>query len=173
VRKTALDNYFEKLLKKLHMEPWFRGGGDDNLFDPGFGLVGQERFQYGDLRKNLDDRVVIVEVERQCSRTLSNLAKFWPLAQSGDRLPHLLLHVFARHSQEAADISHLKLWDFVWEDMKKELWIPKQMPKLLAARFTHALDDYAGIEVACEVYERCLTEPLEKVCRKDFGWPGY
>ena len=40
-----------------------RGYTLGNRFDPGFGLLGTQGFQFGDLRIEKTDRVVVIEVE--------------------------------------------------------------------------------------------------------------
>ncbi len=64
-----------------------RGCVDSNRFDPGFGLIGRQRFQFGDLRIVKADRVAIIEVESGGGMT--NLVKHWPLSEQSDRpIPH-------------------------------------------------------------------------------------
>ena len=84
--------------------------GSGNRFDPGFCLIGSQRFQFGDLRVELADRLVVVEVES--GGGLTNLVKYWPPTPTGDR-PILLIHAFGQVSANDY-LSHLRLWDFVW-----------------------------------------------------------
>jgi hypothetical protein len=128
-------------------------------------------FQFGDLRKNLLDRIVVVEAEGEPSKSLSNLVKYWPAARSDKWLPILLLHVFARPKLKPPDNSPLILWDFAWREMKKELW-NQAAPKLFARPFIYTKGTYEGMEAICAIYKNCLTDPLEKVCREVFDWTG-
>jgi hypothetical protein len=117
--------HFDKELEWLPMPPEWKvyRGQDENCFDPDWELIGRRRFQFGDLRVEPGDRIVVVEAESNCSKSLSNLVKYWPLAQlSSQTLPILLLHVFRRRPHSKGYLSHLKLWEFTWEKMKAELW---------------------------------------------------
>jgi hypothetical protein len=135
-----------------------RGYGAANRFDPGFGLIGQQRFQYGDLRVDLPDRVVIVEVESGGGAT--NLVKYWPLASSLDR-PHLLLHGFGQGSRNDY-VSHLHLWDFLWSKMREEIWSAPN-PRLFARRFQYTSGSDTELAEAAQLFRECLTLPLEQV----------
>ena len=145
--------------------PIQRGYGANNRFDPSFGLTGQQRFQFGDLRVNLEDRIVIVEVES--SGGLTNLVKYWPLAK-GKTLPILLLHIFAQKS--AHDYrSHLHLWDFTWCEMRKQLW-RRDRPKLFARKYTFSPNAPSDLTEAVNDFRECLRKPLPIVWRTVFGY---
>jgi len=156
---------FDEVLGDLGRQADGRGYGGENRFDPGFDLIGQQRFQFGDLRVVQDDRIIVVEVES--GGGLTNLVKYWPLAISSPT-PILLLHAFGQGSANDY-ISHLKLWDFVWEKMRTELWGEAE-PKLFARRFQYVHDTPTGLTHAAESFRRCLTEPLSVVCEEVFGY---
>ncbi len=156
---------FERVLNDLGLEVNGRGYGANNRFDPGFNLVGQQRFQYGDLRVVLEDRIVVVEVES--AGGLTNLVKYWPLVQSSTK-PILLLHAFGQCSANDY-LSHLRLWDFIWARMRSELWACAP-PAMYAQRFQHVHDDPTGLQAVALAFRRCLTEPLPVVCREVFGY---
>lgn len=156
---------FETVLAHLDMTVTGRGYGASNRFDPGFGLMGQQRFQFGDLRIDLADRVVVIEVES--AGGVTNLVKYWPLAETAMK-PILLLHAFGQGSLNDY-ISHLRLWDHVWEKMRSELW-SRPVPKLFACRFqyTHGADD--RLCHAAGAFRACLTFRLEDALESVFGY---
>ena len=132
---------FDQVLTALAIRDAVRGYGASNRFDPSFELVGQQRFQFGDLRVELPDRTVVVEVES--GGGLTNLVKYWPFASLTPK-PILLLHAFGQGSLNDY-ISHLRLWDFTWAKMREEIW-SRPNPRLFAKRFqyTHGADAAAG-----------------------------
>lgn len=156
---------FESVAAALGLAIDGRGYGAANRFDPDFGLTGQKRFQFGDLRIALPDRIVIVEVES--GGGLTNLVKYWPLAES-DTPPVLLLHAFGQNSVNDY-LSHLRLWDFTWGKMRERLWAAND-PKLFAQRYTFTHGVPAGLSAAAEAFRRCLTEALPIVLREIFGY---
>ena len=99
------------------------GQGGANAFGPAdWGLVGRQRFQYGDFRFETERLVAVVEIDT--AGGVTNLVKYWPyLAARPDAVAgrrFLIAHVFA--SASANDyISHLRLWDFVAERMRDDL----------------------------------------------------
>jgi hypothetical protein len=169
-----------EVLKRLNMQEYSevleRG---ENCFDPGWGLGSTGRFEYGDLRvDDLKDRIVIVEAENACTRTLANLVKYWPLVRMPSQTrPILLLHVFRdtrtqpeREENAPRDTSHLKLWEFTWQEMKKELWT-QAAPKLFARPFTYRHhNDYGerekALKEALNFFHRCLDNELASVCKE-------
>lgn len=156
---------FDHVLAELGLQAGGRGYGAGNRFDPGFELMGQQRFQFGDLRVVMQDRLVVVEVES--AGGLTNLVKYWPLAQSLTP-PILLLHAFGQCSANDY-LSHLRLWDFVWGKMRAELWRHPE-PRLYARRFQYVHDQPAGLRIVAEAFRRCLTEPLPTICREIFEY---
>jgi hypothetical protein len=156
---------FEEVLRTLARRADGRGYGGGNRFDPGFNLVGPQRFQFGDLRVVLEDRIVVVEIES--GGGLTNLVKYWPLA-TVSTLPVLLLHAFGQGSLNDY-LSHLRLWDFVWGRMRAELWCPSA-PKLFARRFQYVHNDVGRLREAAEAFRRCLSDPLPVVLQEIFGF---
>lgn len=156
---------FENVLAELGCGVSCRGYGSSNRFDPGFGLVGQQRFQFGDLRVDLPDRIVVVEVESGGGTT--NLVKYWPLANTLER-PLLLLHGFGQGSANDY-LSHLNLWDFLWSRMRQDLWsLPT--PRLFARRFQYAHGNVEQLTIAAEIFRECLTLPLDRVLPSIFNF---
>jgi hypothetical protein len=125
---------FEEVLTGLRMKADGRGQGGNNRFDPGFGLIRNQRYQYGDLRKDLPDRLVIVEVES--GGGLSHLLQYWPLAEQRTTPPILLLHVYGGVGSKNNYISATKLWDFTWERIRPLLWAEPE-PHFLARKYEY------------------------------------
>lgn len=156
---------FEHVLLELGIKPTGRGYGGDNRFDPGFNLIGQQRFQFGDLRIDLPDRIVVVEVES--GGGITNLLKYWPLAGANSR-PILLLHAFGQNSLNDY-VSHLRLWDFAWDKMRGDLW-SRDEPRLFARRFQYTHGAEAALAKAVESFRVSLTQPLDDVLRNIFDY---
>ena len=156
---------FEAIVTEVGLSIGGRGYGASNRFDPGFELIGQQRYQFGDLRVMLDDRIVVVEVES--GGGLTNLVKYWPLAET-TTLPILLIHAFGQYSANDY-LSHLRLWDFTWEKMRKQIW-SKPAPTLFAKRYAFQHRDSNGLYEAASCFRRCLTEPLETVLGDTFKY---
>ena len=154
---------FRHVLGELGLRPDGHGYGSANRFDAGFAIVGQQRFQFGDLRVVKPDRIIVVEVESAGGMT--NLVKYWPLAVSTD-VPILLLHAFGQSSANDY-LSHLCLWDFVWEKMRAELW-SRPAPMLFATPFRFTKADPAGLAAAADAFRTCLSQPLADVLREVF-----
>jgi hypothetical protein len=165
--ETECLTVFRHVLNDLKLYAPGCGYGGDNRFDAGFSLVGKQRFQFGDLRVALPDRIVIVEVES--GGGLTNLVKYWPLAD-GLEAPILLLHAFGQASANDY-LSHLCLWDYVWQKMRTELW-DRPKPKLFPKRFRFTHTEPAGLKAAAEEFRACLTQPLADVLRQVFGYVG-
>ncbi len=145
----------------------FSGYRPNNRFDPGFDLRDIQRFQYGDLRVELTDRIVIIEVES--GGGLTNLIKYWPYASQGDR-PIFLLHVFGQGS-ESDYIAHLRLWDFTWAKTEKVMQSESQT-SYYARRFTFRKNNPESLNPAIEEFRRCLTSDLDDLFirhRSSFG----
>lgn len=156
---------FEAILADLKLPVDGRGYGAANRFDAGFNLVGQQRYQFGDLRVMQEDRIVVVEVES--AGGLTNLVKYWPLAES-TTLPIFLIHAFGQSSINDY-LSHLLLWDFAWEKMRSEIWADAK-PSLFARRYNYSHTDPEGlVEAACD-FRRCLTEPLSAIQSDIFNY---
>ena len=156
---------FEAVVSELGLPVGGRGYGAANRFDAGFTLVGQQRYQFGDLRVVLEDRVVAVEVES--GGGLTNLVKYWPLAEH-TTLPLLLIHAFGQGSANDY-LSHLLLWDFTWAKMRDQIWRATP-PTLFARRYTFSHADPNGLVQAASDFRRCLTESLETTLTDIFGY---
>ena len=98
---------------------------------------------------------------------ITNLMKYWPLSERSDR-SILLLHGFAQASSNDY-VSHLRLWDFTWAKMKKDIW-SRPSPKLFARRFQFTKKDYDGLRAANDELRNCLTLPITAVLRQVFGY---
>jgi hypothetical protein len=74
-------------------------------------MTNETYFQYGDLRVELHDSVVVVEAEG--AGGVTNLVKYWPLIENGRIQKKLLLfHLFC--TQTPTDYaSHRELWNFL------------------------------------------------------------
>lgn len=157
---------FDQILTELGCPRACRGQGAKNQFDPDFGLVGRQQFQFGDLRCDyLEDRIVVVEVESGGGTT--NLVKYWPQARRLNR-PLLLLHGFGQGSANDY-LSHLRLWDFLWGKMREDLWAD-QPPKMFAMRFQYTHADVAQLHAAAETFRLCLIRPLDEVLSTVFHY---
>lgn len=146
--------------------PVHRGQVATNRFDPGFNLAANQWLQFGDLRVELEDRTVIIEIES--AGGVTNLAKYWPLARHSPK-PIFLLHVYGQSSQSDY-IAHLKLWDFLWERMHRDLGTGPDS-KLWARRFTFQTSDLGALDGAVEAFKQCLLEPMERLLAVH-GWRG-
>ena len=156
---------FEAVVSEIGLTVTGRGYGAANRFDPGFDLIGQQRFQFGDLRMTLEDRIVVVEVES--GGGLTNLVKYWPLAETKSP-PVLLIHAFGQGSANDY-LSHLRLWDFTWAKMREQLWSDKT-PRLFACRYAFPHNDTNGLVEAATAFRRCLTEPIDTILTDIFGF---
>lgn len=76
-------------------------------------------YQFGDLRVELPDRTLIVEVESSGGTT--NLAKYWECYESGRlKKPMKLLHIFRQKSANDYE-SHMVVWRFLCGKMHAAL----------------------------------------------------
>jgi hypothetical protein len=164
LEKEALAT-FVHVVEGLSLAVCGRGNALTNRFDPGFGLQGTQGFQYGDLRVETHDRLVVVEVES--GGGLTNLVKYWPLSERTAK-PILLLHAFGQGSLNDY-ISHLRLWDFTWDRMRTDIW-RRPSPGLFARRFQYSKTDYRGLTQASDELQRCLTLPLADALETVFGY---
>jgi len=84
-------------------------------------LEGNLYFQFGDLRVVTSSSHVVIEVES--AGGVTNLVKYWYCLKKG-KIPNpnriVLLHIF-NTSSESDYGSHLLLWNYLWEMMKKDL----------------------------------------------------
>jgi hypothetical protein len=86
---------------------------------PGWELVPNQRFQFGDIRFEGPRATVVVEFES--AGGLTNLVKYWPLLAVGQfHKRFTLAHVF--RLETANDyIAHRRLWRFTVERMREDL----------------------------------------------------
>ncbi len=156
---------FELVVKDLSHSVTGRGYGAANRFDAGFELIGQQRFQFGDLRVDLDDRIAIVEVESGGGMT--NLMKYWPLAEQTEK-PIFLFHVFGQGSANDY-LSHLHLWDFTWNKMREQLWRVNP-PKLFARKYQFKQSQLGELDTIAEDFKTTLSDTFEAVASEIFGY---
>jgi hypothetical protein len=89
-----------------------------------FGLAGWElaliqRFQFGDLRVELPQCTVVIEVES--AGGVGNLVKYWPLlAEASLSKRFVLVHIF-RLASQGDYVAHRRLWAFLVERMREDL----------------------------------------------------
>lgn len=133
-----------------------QGMGHANRFECGFDLVGSQRFQFGDLRVELPDRTVVVEIES--AGGLTNLVKYWPLAAKPGK-PLLLLHVYAQGSENDY-IAHVHLWRFVMERIQEDL-DRQGRRRLFAAQSRFLKCDLATLNQALGVFRAAVSLPIE------------
>jgi hypothetical protein len=93
----------------------FRGQrGDNRLL-----LSGNNYFQFGDLRVEMDGHTVVVETES--GGGVTNLAKYWYwIRRNAPSKPLTLLHLFQQNSENDY-VAHLELWDFLADEMMKDV----------------------------------------------------
>lgn len=133
---------FEEVARKYGYQV-FKGQGRHNRLP----LEGNTYFQFGDLRVDTKTHHVVIEVESAGGMT--NLVKYWYcLEKQLIKKPVILLHVF-QQSSKADYASHLSLWHFLWNKMKKALG-----GRMIATCYTYsALED---IVVAVNEFEKHL-----------------
>ena len=114
-------------------------------------LGGNLYFQFGDLRVDTGTHHIVVEAES--AGGVTNLAKYWyyladRTLSKGIVKPIILLHLFRQVS--ASDYgSHLALWDFLWNEMRKTVG-----DRIQAARYTYR--DLSDLEPAIRDFERSI-----------------
>lgn len=135
----------------------FRRKAQNRMAPAAWGLTTLQQFQFGDLRIELEDRHVVVETESAGGTT--NLDKYWPVVPEIQKAV-LLLHLFPGGSQNNL-ISHLKLWDFIYERIRADL----ACERFDAWRFVYSSGDNDSLAPALRQFERCLTLPLQELCR--------
>jgi hypothetical protein len=86
---------------------------------PGWELVSNQLFQFGDVRFEETSATVVVEFES--AGGLTNLVKYWPLLAAGGLDKRFILaHVFRLESSNDY-IVHRRLWEFTVERMREDL----------------------------------------------------
>lgn len=80
-----------------------------------------QHFQFGDLRAESDDAILIIEAES--AGGVTNLAKYWPhLAAGRPEKRFVLAHLFLI-SSEGDYMAHRRLWEFLVTRMREDLEI--------------------------------------------------
>lgn len=122
-------------------------------------IRGLVKFQFGDFRIDTNDKHFVIELESAGGAT--NLVKYWYFLNDENILskkiinkPIILFHIF-RQISENDYLSHLLLWDFLWDKMKNSLG-----DKIIAKRYT-----YRGLEdlsIIYDEFEKILKTDLKK-----------
>ncbi|MDT8386768.1 MAG: hypothetical protein RQ736_04600 [Thiogranum sp.] len=113
-------------------------------------IAGNVYYQFGDLRVELPDFTIIVEVES--SGGITNLAKYWECLDTG-RLtkPVKLLHVYRQVSANDYK-SHMEVWKFLCNKMHAA--IPDKFEGKIA---TYEAGNIDSIDSACEIFKEWLV----------------
>jgi len=145
LEKQALVRFKE--VAHLYSRLVYDGQGSNNRIAP----FGRSYFQFGDLRVDLPQRHIVVEVES--AGGVTNLVKFWYCLEEGFiSRPLTLFHVFAQASENDY-IRHLHLWDS----------IKNKMSEALDGKFTAQLYTYRNsieLESIVGKFEQTLKEML-------------
>jgi hypothetical protein len=98
----------------------YRGLAAANRVVPdGWALSALQSFQFGDLP--LESSTVRVVVEVESAGGVTNLAKYWPMLQSGLRDKRfVLLHLF-RLTSRGDYLAHREMWAFLRDRMQEDL----------------------------------------------------
>jgi hypothetical protein len=105
--------------ERVTVEPSSGMGGLNRIAPESWELKVMQRFQFGDMRYEVDKSRVVVEVES--GGGLTNLVKYWPML--GDQLNgkrFVLAHLFMV-SSEFDYIAHRKLWEYIVSRMQRDL----------------------------------------------------
>lgn len=138
---------FKEVATTYHPDRWFTGQALPNRVPQT-----STGFQFGDLRVDLEDRYVVVEVES--AGGVTNLAKYWYLlAKHIVDKPIILFHIFAQSSKDDYR-SHFNLWDFLSTQMHDALG-----DELHAVRYTYHND--AELEQVVATFEQELKQVKE------------
>jgi hypothetical protein len=125
----------------------FKGQSADNRLLLGGNLY----FQFGDLRVDTGTHHIVVEAES--AGGVTNLVKYWYYLEDrtlskGMVKPIILLHLYRQVS--ASDYgSHLALWDFLWNKMRKTVG-----NRIQAVRYTYR--DLSDLEPAIRHFEKSI-----------------
>lgn len=113
-------------------------------------IAGAVYYQFGDLRVELPDKIIIIEVES--SGGITNLAKYWECFDSG-RLtkPLKLLHIYRQVSANDYK-SHMVVWEFLCRKMQESM--PEKFEGRLA---TYQAGNLDSLNPACEIFNRWLN----------------
>ena len=124
--KQVIDK-FEEIAHKYNFDV-LKGQGINNRIP----LSGNTYFQFGDLRVETKTHHIIIEVES--GGGVTNLAKYWYAIENklqSIEKPIILMHIYKQSSKYDFG-SHLELWDFLWEHMRKSLG-----NRMKATRYTY------------------------------------
>ena len=141
---------FKKIAEENGFHVYEKQGLDNRIF-----LEGKSNFQFGDLRVNTPTHHVVIEAES--AGGVTNLVKYWYcLSENAPpthiSLPIILIHVFQQTSKNDYD-SHLKLWDFLWEKMQKEI----DSNRIQAYKFPYHIQNPSEFKRAIDKFEMSLT----------------
>lgn len=116
------------------------------------GINGNVYYQHGDLRVDLPDLTLIVEVESSGGGT-TNLVKYWECYETG-RLtkPMRLLHIFRQLSANDYE-AHMVVWRFLCEKMHAALGDKFQG---VCLTYRHGVD--ASLEPALATFSAWIAE---------------
>lgn len=146
LERKALER-FEEIARKYNYRV-FKGQGNDNRIP----VRGNTYFQFGDLRVNTESHHIVIEVES--AGGITNLVKYWYYLENRPSTvskPIVLLHIF-RQNSEADYGSHLALWDFMWDQMRRALGDDE----IKATRYTYR--DLEDLEFVAKEFEGYLKD---------------
>ena len=155
-------NYEEEALKKFvkiatkYGYEVMKGQGSSNRICSN----GKVYFQFGDLRVETKDYTLVIEAES--AGGVTNLVKYWYALKNcreDIKKPLILFHIY--HQNSPGDYkSHLDLWDFLWEVMKKDVG-----DMMVAYRYTYTTEK--DLEKAMHHFEDCLKDSFNCVSVTD------
>lgn len=120
-------------------------GAENRMAPAAWNLNALQQFKFGDLRVELEDRTIIVQIQRG----LIHFAKFWPVIDELTK-PLAFIHLYGV-STENDYISHRLLWEFLRERMSG--------PRFVAWLFTYDKRGRSAPLQASERFRQCLTLP--------------
>lgn len=138
---------FKNLVNKYNYN-YFSGQKTENII-PIKGLV---NYQFGDFRVETKKYHLILELES--GGGVTNLTKYWYFLKDRQIIKKgiinkkiILFHIYRQVSANDY-LSHLLLWDFLWEKMESEI-----QTKMIAKRYTYKiLDDLKPVIKDFEYY---------------------
>lgn len=154
MEKNTRENYETKaieLFKSIiikHKHNFYTGLGANNRIT----LKGLNFFQFGDLRVDIGSKYLVIEFES--GGGVTNLAKYWYCLSENNiflqqiKKPIVLFHIYKLKTTKDY-FSHLSVWDFIWNIMKKDL-----SDKIIAKKYTYKkIDD---LNEALDIFESYL-----------------
>lgn len=118
--ETKIIKIFEntaKLISNQYNEQFriFKGQNEKNTKE----INKKVKFQFGDLRVELSNYTIVIEVES--SGGVTNLLKYWYLIEKGKiEKPLFLIHLYRQTTKNDYN-SHVELWKFIWEKMNSNI----------------------------------------------------